>query len=137
MKKYKRSELYQLLKSCNPQEICNDLCAEIDIGDKKLMQSGDRFIMNKMREKIARFKSTYASIVIINKDIPCLVIHKSKPDPNSELRSIAQIWIPFQGENVNQVCYLTYETRQILDLLSEDDITDRFTHRYYQSAKLI
>ena len=47
MKKYKRSELYALLKDCNISDICTELYAEIKDDNLSPMNSGDKFIMTE------------------------------------------------------------------------------------------
>lgn len=123
MKKYKRSELHSILKKCDVFKICEELYHEIDLGNRRPMQSGDVFAMKYLKDKIIKLQNskTYASIVIIDKDIPLLVIHKRKVNPDNELHSIQEIHIPYQGENINQVNFLIYDTLQILSILSEDD----------------
>lgn len=123
MKQYKRSELRVMLKECDVIKICEELYHEIDFGNHKLMQSGDVFIMNYLRKKIERFRNSniYASIVIIDNNVPVLAIHKKKINPDSEYQSIQEVHIPYQGEEINQVNFLIYDTWQILDILSDDD----------------
>ncbi len=146
MKKYKRSELYELLKDCNISDICTELYAEIKEENLRPMNSGDKFIMNYLRKKIDRYKSLkpekYASIFIINDNIPCLVLHKTKPILNDmkELetpRSISSISFPFQGEDINQVIFKVYETREILDILSEDDYQPKYKSPYANRTKML
>ena len=146
MKKYKRSELFALFKDCNISDICTELYAEIKTEELHPMLSGDKFIMRELRNKIEKYKSLkpaqYASIVIIDGNIPCLVLHRNNPglDENKEPklpRSISSIRIPFQGENVNQILFKIYETREILDILAEDDYQPKYKSPYANSAKLI
>ena len=146
MKKYKRSELYALLKDCNISDICTELYAEIKDDNLSPMNSGDKFIMTELRNKIKKYKNLkpaqYASIVIIDGNIPCLVFHRDNPglDSNKDPiipRSISSIRIPFQGENINQIIFKIYETREILDILADDDYQPKYKSPYANCAKMI
>lgn len=145
MKKYQRSELFQLLKDCDITQICTELYDVIDHGDRIPMNSGDRFIMRTLMDKIKKLRKDdmpnkkrsaaengpqYASIVIIKDNIPCLVVHRTKPNPEVGPRSISSISIPYQGDDVNQVYFKVFETRQILDILSDDDTALRYISPY-------
>ena len=52
-------------------------------------------------------------------------------------RSISSISFPFQGEDVNQVIFKVYETREILDILSEDDYQPKYKSPYANRTKML
>lgn len=140
MKKYKRSELHTMLKECDVIKICEELYHELDLKDHKLMQSGDVFIMKYLRKKIEKFQKSgiYASIVIIDNNIPLLVIHRKRINPDNEFQSIQEIHIPYQGEEINQVNFLIYDTWQILNILSEDDYEPSYVYnKSYEGLSFI
>lgn len=123
MKTYVRSELYRQLNDCDVAKICTEVYDALDLTGRDPMRSGDKFIMRVLKNKIAACNKNkmHASIVIIHKDIPVLVIHKGKVKIDSETQSINEIHIPFQGERVDSVLYKIIDMHEILDLLSEDD----------------
>ena len=129
-KKYSRSELYDLCKSGDIKQICEELYdALYSEPSYPVMHSGDRFIMNKLREKIDKLAETEAnaSIVIIHDDIPCLVIHRENDE---ERKSILSILYPFQSEeDVCGIIYKVHDVRSILDTLSYDDMGNRICLR--------
>lgn len=152
MKKYQRSELFQILKDCDIAQICTELYDEIDHEGRVPMNSGDRFIMRTLLTKIKKLRRDdkpnkkrttgeeapqYASIVIIKNNIPCLVVHRKKPDPEIGPRSISSISIPYQGDEVTQVYYRVFEARQILDILSDDDFNPKYKSPYASELHLI
>lgn len=122
MKKYSRTELYKLCKSGDVKQICEELYDALYMDSPYIvMRSGDKFIMNILRDKINRMKSNNqnASIFIIHNDIPCLVIHRGN---DTESKSISSILYPFQSEeNVYGIIYKVHDIRSILDILSYDD----------------
>ena len=102
--------------------------------------------VRELRNKIKKYKNLkpaqYASIVIIDGNIPCLVFHRDNPglDSNKDPiipRSISSIHIPFQGENINQIVFKIYETREILDILADDDYQPKYKSPYANCAKMI
>ena len=123
MKKYSRTELYQLCKSGDVKQICEELYDALYMNTPyTVMRSGDKFIMNILRDKRNKLKSNKqnASIFIIHNDIPCLVIHREN---DKECKSISSILYPFQSEeNVYGIIYKVHDVRNILDILSYDDI---------------
>lgn len=152
MKKYQRSELFQILKDCDIAQICTELYDEIDHEGRAPMNSGDRFIMHTLMTKIKKLRRDdkpnkkytagevapqYASIVIIKNNIPCLVIHRKKPDPEIGPRSISSISFPYQGEDIDQVVFKVFEVRQILDILSDDDFSPKYKSPYTHDLHLI
>lgn len=152
MKKYQRSELFQLLKDCDIAQICTELYDEIDHDGRVPMNSGDRFIMHTLLTKVRKLRRDdvpnkkyikneeapqYASIVIIKDNIPCLVIHRNRPDPEIGPRSISSISIPYQGDEVNQIYFKVFETRQILDILSNDDFELKYKSPYVSNMCLL
>ena len=122
MKKYSRTELYQLCKSGDTKQICEELYDALYMDTPyTVMRSGDKFIMNILRDKRNKLKSNNqnASIFIIHNDIPCLVIHREN---DKECKSISSILYPFQSEeNVYGIIYKVHDVRNILDILSYDD----------------
>ena len=122
MKKYSRTELYQLCKSGDTKQICEELYDALYMDTPyTVMRSGDKFIMNILRDKRNKLKSNNqnASIFIIHNDIPCLVIHREN---DKECKSISSILYPFQSEeNVYGIIYKVHVVRNILDILSYDD----------------
>ena len=122
MKKYSRTELYQLCKSGDVKQICEELYDALYMDTPyTVMRSGDKFIMNILRDKRNKLKSNNqnASIFIIHNDIPCLVIHREN---DKECKSISSILYPFQSEeNVCGIIYKVHDVREILDILSYDD----------------
>ena len=122
MKKYSRTELYQLCKSGDTKQICEELYDALYMDTPyTVMRSGDKFIMNILRDKRNKLKSNKqnASIFIIHNDIPCLVIHREN---DKECKSISSILYPFQSEeNVYGIIYKVHDVRNILDILSYDD----------------
>ena len=85
------------------------------------------------------FYEKYASIVIIDGNIPCLVFHRDNPglDSNKDPIIPRSIRIPFQGENINQIVFKIYETREILDILADDDYQPKYKSPYANCAKMI
>ena len=128
MKKYSRTELYQICKSGDTKQICEELYDALYMDTPyTVMRSGDKFIMNILRDKRNKLKSNKqnASIFIIHNDIPCLVIHREK---DKDCKSISYILYPFQSEeNVYGIIYKVHDVRNILDILSYDD-TNRILH---------
>ena len=122
MKKYSRTELYQLCKSGDVKQICEELYDALYMDTPyTVMRSGDKFIMNILRDKRNKLKSNKqnASIFIIHNDIPCLVIHREN---DKECKSISSILYPFQSEeNVYGIIYKVHDVRNILDILSYDN----------------
>ena len=131
MKKYSRTELYQLCKSGDVKQICEELYDTLYIDTPyTVMRSGDKFIMNILRDKRNKLKSNNqnASIFIIHNDIPCLVIHREN---DKECKSISSILYPFQSEeNVCGIIYKIHDVREILDILSYDDTNIKFHGNY-------
>ena len=122
MKKYSRTELYQLCKSGDVKQICEELYDALYMDTPyTVMRSGDKFIMNILRDKRNKLKSNNqnASIFIIHNDIPCLVIHREN---DKECKSISSILYPFQSEeDVCGINYKVHDVRNVLDILSYDD----------------
>lgn len=140
MKKYKRSELYALLKECDVISMCEEFYAEIDKTDFKPMQSGDKYVMKRLKAKIESFQNAnmYASIVIVDKNVPILVVHRRKINPEHDLHSIREIHIPYQGEEINQINFKIYEVQNILDILSEDDYDPGYTYnKSYEGLRFL
>ena len=125
-KKYSRSELYTLCKLGNVKQICEELYDALYVDPPyPVMRSGDRFIMNKLREKMDKLieSEKNASIVIIHNDIPCLVIHRENDE---ERKSILSIMYPFQSkDDICGIIYKVHDVRNILDTLSYDDMDNR------------
>ena len=122
MKKYSRSELFGMCKHGYVQKICEELYNELYTNTNLTpMHSGDKFVMNKLKRNKDRIDASelqLASIVIINHDIPCLVVHRKN---DFDRVSISEIRFPFQGEDINSIVYKIYAVRDILDALSYDD----------------
>lgn len=137
MKKYARSELHKTLKdNCNAREICEEIYDTIDQTGLTVVKSSNSTVMKSLRRKIeahAKF-NTYASIIIIYKNIPVLVVHKKKPEitvneETGEINSnmtITEISYPFKDEN-NNTLFKVFGIHEILDALSYDDYDIRVT----------
>ena len=136
MKKYSRTELYDLCRNCNVKQICEELYDTLYTDSPYTpMRSGDKDTMNNLRDNRSKMISTgrKATIVIIHKDIPCLVMHREN---DKNCKSISSIMIPFQSNDDN-FFYKIHEVREILDALSYDDYTSRscISHRPIYSAR--
>ena len=127
MKKYSQSELFNMCMHGDVKKICEEFYNEVfKETDLTPMHSGDRFIMNTLRNiqnKLIKNENAHVSIVIINKDIPCLVVHRENDKVHD---SIFEIRFPFQGEEINQIIYKVYNVYNILQVLSYDDSRNNY-----------
>ena len=130
MKKYPRSELFSMCNHGNVQKICEEFYESIKGDFQNIpMHSGDKFCMNTLKDLKERLttKGIKCSIVIIDHDVPCLVVHRNN---DKESDSIYEIRIPFQGEEICAINYKIYSVRDILDQLSYEHNND--TPRFHR-----
>ena len=134
MKKYSQSELFNMCMHGDVKKICEEFYNEVfKETDLTPMHSGDRFIMNTLRNiqnKLIKNENAHVSIVIINKDIPCLVVHRENDKDHD---SIDELRFPFQGDGINQIIYKIYNIYDILQVLSYDDKKNNYgkSHSLY------